>query len=147
MIVSDVWTRGPSVEAGDVGQRGAAAGGQDVPVGGHGDAGAGVELVVADEAAPAAVHRDVGALRALPVGPAAGGDRVDPPEDPVAQTPPVDAVDVHRHVELGGPPGAVGEVGGVDEHLRRDAPDVEARARRTCRPRRWRCRGRRARAR
>ena len=37
--------------------------------------------------------------------------------------------------------GPVGEVGGVHVHLGRDAPDVEARARRTCRPRRWRCRG------
>ena len=112
------------VQAFDVQQPRSAAGSDDPPVRGDRDAGAGVEGHRSGEPGLLAVDRDVVGL--LAVGLAIGGDRVDPAEDAVADGRPVgpDAVDVDpepgRLARLDDP------VGRQDEHLRRDAPHVEA---------------------
>ena len=113
-----------AVQALDVQQPRSAAGSDDPPVRGDRDAGAGVEGHRPGEPGRLAVDRDVVGL--LAVGLAVGGDRVDPAEDPVADGRPVgpDAVDVDA--EPGRLAGLDDPVGRQDEHLRRDAPHVEA---------------------
>ena len=54
--------------------------------------------------------------------------RVEPPEDPVADVRPADLVDVGVDAEPRAVLGLQGELGGVHEHLGRDAADVAARA-------------------
>src|SRR5699024_5120783 len=59
---------------------------------------------------------------------AAGGDRVDAAEDPVADIAPAHGVDARVDPVSGGFADAGGHLGGVDEHLRGDTADVQARA-------------------
>ena len=84
-----------------------------------------LEPALADEPAAAGVHGDVGALERA-VAPAALGDGVDATEHPVADVAPVDGVDVGIDAEPGGVLDGLHDVGGVHEHLRRDAPPVHA---------------------
>jgi hypothetical protein len=56
----------------------------------------------------------------------AGRDRVDAPEHPVADVGPADLVDRRVDAERAGPADRLGDVGGVDVHLRRDAAHVQA---------------------
>ncbi len=62
------------------------------------------------------------------VGLAAGCDRVDTAEDPVDDIGPADLVDMRIDPVACRRPYRVGDLGRVDEHLRRYAADVEARA-------------------
>src|SRR5699024_6193767 len=57
---------------------------------------------------------------------AAHGDRVDPPEDAVADRRPVHVPQLFGEAEAGGLGRRVRELRGVHEHLRRDAADVDA---------------------
>jgi hypothetical protein len=61
-----------------------------------------------------------------PVVPAAGGDRVDPAEDPVPDVGPAHLVDAGVDPVPPGVPDVLGDIGRVDVHLGRDAADVQA---------------------
>ncbi len=61
-----------------------------------------------------------------PVVATRGGDRVDPPEHTVADRCPVGAVEARRDPELVGVLRFECSIGGQHEHLRRDAPPIEA---------------------
>ena len=67
-----------------------------------------------------------GALRTLAVRLAARRDRIDPPEDPVPDPWPVDVHPPTSRPRAARLATALGQVGGVHVHLRRDAPDVHA---------------------
>ncbi len=82
------------------------------------------ESVLVDELGRAGVDVDV-RLR-LPIDDALRPERVDPPEHPVSHIRPAGAVEVGVHPERTGSTNRLGDVGGVDEHLRRNAPTIEA---------------------
>ncbi len=71
-----------------------------------------------------AVHIDVG--RRAPIVFAARPDRIDAAENPRNDVLPAHPVDVRIHAVPGRTPDRLGHLGGVDEHLGRDAPDVQA---------------------
>ena len=112
------------VEPGDVRDPGTRAGGDHERVGG--------DLLLADGQQlgtdEPCVARGTGSrslLRAVVL--TAGRDRVDPAEDPVADLGPAGRSPRPRAIaERRGVPGGLGEVGRVDEHLGRDAADVQA---------------------
>ena len=112
------------VQPGYVQQPGPAAGGDDPAVRGHGHAGAGVEGHRAGEPGLLVVDGDVVGLVA--VGLAVVGDGVDAAEDPVPDRRPVGADLTDVDTEASGLPRLLHPVGGQDEHLGGDAPDVEA---------------------
>jgi len=124
-----VGVRGPGApaEAGDVRQYDAAPGGDDDLLRGDALPGPGVDGVRTGEPGVPLVERDIRVALGAP-SPAGVGDRVDTPEDPVPDLGPVDLVQRGVHTEGSGAARPVGQVGWVDEHLRRDAADVEARA-------------------
>ena len=78
----------------------------------------------ADEAGLAGEDRDV--RRALPVGETARWDRVDAAEDAIDDVGPADLVDRRVDAVRRRMGDVLGDVGGVDEHLGRDAAAVEA---------------------
>ena len=71
-----------------------------------------------------AVHVDIGCR--APVVLAAQRDRIDAPEDARDDVVPAHPVDVRVDAVARRTSDRLGDLGGVDEHLRRDAPDVEA---------------------
>src|SRR5699024_2729964 len=86
-----------------------------------------VERPVPGEAGGAAQQGEIRVVLVVPaVLLAAGGDRVDAPEDAVADRRPVHVLQLLGETEAGGVGGGVGEIGGVHEHLRGDAPEVQA---------------------
>src|SRR5438874_9564135 len=85
-----------------------------------------LELLVPDESRRALEDRDVGG--ADPVIFAGDGDGIDAVEDAVTNRWPVGAVEASRDAEAGTAPRDLGDVRGVDEHLRRDATSIHARA-------------------
>ena len=111
-------------QAVDVEADGVAPGGDDEPVGGHLLAGREGEATLAGEGGVGAVQG--GVLLPAAVGLAAGRDRVDPPEDAVADGRPVDRGLREGHAEPVGLVRLEHPVGGQHEHLRRDAADVQA---------------------
>jgi hypothetical protein len=121
---------GDGVQAGDVGDHRARSGGEHIAVGRDVGVPAGVQLDVhrlrPGEPPGAGVHGDVRALVALPVPPAAYGDRVDAAEDAVADGAPVHVLDVSLDAERRGAVQRVRDLGRVLEHLRRDAAHVQA---------------------
>jgi hypothetical protein len=122
MIVSLVWN-GTSVRPGTGG--GTAARRDDDLLSGDGLAGAGVERAVADEARVALEERGVRVRLGAPV-PSGDRDRVDPPEDPVPDLGPAGALEPGVDAEPVAVRGGVRDVRGIDEHLGRDAADVQA---------------------
>jgi hypothetical protein len=83
------------------------------------------DLLWSDEAGRALEDGDVRAILDA-VAPAGLGDRIDPAEDAVADRGPVDAQQLLPNAEASRLAWRVGDVGGVYEHLGRDAADVEA---------------------
>ena len=123
VLVGEVPHPGVADHVGDVRPR---AGGHHDDIAGDGLARPGVDGARADEAGVPVVDGDVLAAVAPEVL-AALGDRVDAVvEHAGLHRRPVDAVDVGVDVEAGGLADLLDGVGGVDEHLGRDAPDVEA---------------------
>ncbi len=116
------------LQAGDVGDRGHGPGGDDHVVGGDAVAGPVVavdhQLAGAGEATRAVIDGDV--VETVAVFLAAGCDRIDATEHPVDDVAPAHAVDRQIDAEFGGVTGHLHHVGGVHEHLRRDAAPVEA---------------------
>ena len=82
-----------------------------------------LDLLGADEGRRVLVHGDV--VEAFAVVLTGGGDRIDTVEDAVADRRPVGPVEggVHAQLRTGGG-GEFGDLGGVHEHLRRDATHV-----------------------
>src|SRR5699024_6940509 len=98
-----------------------AVGGQLLDGGPRGDR----EAPRAEEARLAQVGAGVRAARAA-VLEAAGGDRVDPSEDAVADVAPAHALETRVDPVPGGLADGGGDLGRVDEHLRGNAAHVEA---------------------
>jgi hypothetical protein len=111
------------VQTRDVGDPGAGARRDHDLVRGDLHSGAGVDLARPGEPAGAVVNVDVGQPPAELL--ARVRDRVDPPEDPVPDRPPVGWTRPGPDAECRPVLGVPLEVGRVDEHLRGDAPDVE----------------------
>ena len=134
MTSSEVWNGDPA-RGDQLRDRGTRAGGDDDAVAGEGrpvlphhraTVGRGhLERPLAGEAGVAEVDRRVRCL-VLAVALPAGGDRVDPGEHPVADVGPADLVDARVHAVDARPADRLGDVGGVDVHLGRDAADVQA---------------------
>src|SRR5690606_17917810 len=120
------------VQARDVGDDGASACGEHEPVGGEGFLAARQvdgEFLVAGEAAFAFVDGDVGVVVVFgAVFASACGDGVDAAEDAVADVAPAHSVEGFVDAEPRRRGRGGGQVGGVDEHRRRDDGAVEARA-------------------
>jgi hypothetical protein len=114
------------VEAGDVGDERLRSRGDDHALAADPDA-VDLELAFADEAGVALVDHDV--VEAVTVLPPTLGDRVDATEHAADDRRPIRPVEVGGDAVLGGVGRAarrLGDVGGVDQHLRRDATTVEA---------------------
>jgi hypothetical protein len=79
---------------------------------------------MADETCSAIEDSDIVAL--LPVGPAVGGLGIDPAEDAFLDLPPPDPLKVEINPEPGGLNRRSGEICRIDEHLARNAANVEA---------------------
>ena len=129
MTVSEVSNGTPAAAIGSRDGRPAAGGDHDPVRGERVGAGAVGPLdrmrPVPGEPGVAEVDGDVGAA-VHPVLAAAGGDRVDPAEDPVPDVGPAHLVDARVDPVAPGVPDVLGDVGGVDVHLGRDAADVQA---------------------
>src|SRR5699024_4547934 len=88
-------------------------------------AGPGVDGARAGERGVTLEHGDVRAVLTAVVAPALG-DRIDPAEHPRDDLRPADPAETGVHPELRAAPGPDHQIGRIDEHLRRDAADVQA---------------------